>query len=384
MSKLNVLLEQYCPDGVEYYKIGELIKKEIIVTVKPTIKIKQEDYKEKGPVPIISQKTEYISGYCDIQDKRIAGGNYVCFGEHSENIKYVNFAFVQGAEGLKIMQTCESILKSRFLYYAISKFYIRRNSYERHFKHLSDTLIPVPPMPVQEEIVSILDKFNALTEELTMALATELTERRKQYEYYRGRLLRSGKKNPTITLGEIGPVHMCKRIMKSQTNAKGGVPYYKVGTLGKEPDAYISQETFEEYKQKYSFPRKGDILITAIGCIGRTVVYDGEPAYFQETAIVWLDNDETKVLNDFLMCCYKTEPWEISKSGRIPRLYSENIVNAVIPFPTIKQQRAIADKLARYETLCDDIEAALKEETEVRKKQFEYYRDKLLSFETLE
>lgn len=108
-----------------------------------------------------------------------------------------------------------------------------------------------------------------------------------------------------IRLGGIGQVCMCKRIMKSQTSSEGDVPFYKIGTFGGKPNAFISNELYEEYKRLYPYPKKGEILISAAGTVGRTVVYNGEPAYFQDSNIVWLSNDESKVLNTFLCYCYE-------------------------------------------------------------------------------
>ena len=85
-----------------------------------------------------------------------------------------------------------------------------------------------------------------------------------------------------FTLGQIGNVSMCKRIMKNETKEIGEVPFYKIGTFGCEPDAYISHEIFEKYKRKYSYPKIGDILISAAGTIGRTIVFDGRPAYYKD------------------------------------------------------------------------------------------------------
>lgn len=93
---------------------------------------------------------------------------------------------------------------------------------------------------------------------------------------------------------------MCKRIFKDQTSPYGDVPFYKIGTFGEVPDAYISSMLYEEYKQKYPYPRKGEVLISAAGTIGKAVVYNGEQAYFQDSNIVWVSNDETKVKNSFL------------------------------------------------------------------------------------
>ena len=185
MSKLKELIRELCPEGVSFILIKDLMKQKAICTITPAFKIKKNDYKESGSVPIISQEQEFISGYCERTDTNIPQKNYVCFGDHSECIKYVDFAFVQGADGLKIMYTNEGIILARFLYHAALAYYRRHNNYERHFKYLSDTAIPLPPLPVQREIVRILDKFTALTAELT----AELTARQKQYEYYRDKLL---------------------------------------------------------------------------------------------------------------------------------------------------------------------------------------------------
>ncbi len=103
--------------------------------------------------------------------------------------------------------------------------------------------MPFPPLPVQAEIVRILDNFTELTAELAAELTAELTARKKQYEYYRDILLRYGR---TVLLGDIGKVSMCKRIMKAETTSQGEVPFFKIGTSGKRQDAYITKKKFEE------------------------------------------------------------------------------------------------------------------------------------------
>ena len=146
-------------------------------------------------------------------------------------------------------------------------------------------------------------------------------------------------------LGEIGEPLMCKRILKEQTttNSKNGIPFYKIGTFGKEADAYIPIELFEEFKNKYSFPKNGDILISAAGTIGRLVVYNGLPAYFQDSNIVWLGNDESMVLNSYLFHCYSTIKWQTSDGGIISRLYNSDLKNIKIFYSkNPKEQQKIA------------------------------------------
>ncbi len=148
-----------------------------------------------------------------------------------------------------------------------------------------------------------------------------------------------------IRLGDIGKPCMCKRVMKHQTTRYGEIPFYKIGTFGNTADAFISKKLFLEYKTKYSFPKKGDILISASGTIGRAVIYDGKPAYFQDSNIVWIDNDETLVKNDFLFYAYSNVKWN-TEHTTILRLYNDNFRNTLIPLPPLNEQIAIANILS--------------------------------------
>ena len=274
----------------------------------------------------------------------------------------------------------------------------------------------IPPLDIQNRIVNVLDNFEKICSDLNIGLPAEIEARQKQYEYYRDKLLTFAENGNTIlsraeqsraeqsraeqsraliklmqyvfgyvriSLGDIGSICMCKRILKSQTNTVSGVPFYKIGTFGKEADAYISQETFNEYRSKYNFPKKGDVLISAAGTIGRTVVYDGKPAYFQDSNIVWIDNDESIVLNSYLRYCYELKPWKASEGGTIPRLYNDNIAKAAIAVPSIEEQKCVVSILDRFDAICNDLTSGLPAEIEARQKQYEYYRDRLLSFKEL-
>jgi len=159
-------------------------------------------------------------------------------------------------------------------------------------------------------------------------------------------------------LGDLGPVSMCKRVMKAQTSPTGDVPFYKIGTFGNEADAYISRDLYEELKSKYSFPKKGDILISAAGTIGRTVVYDGEPAYFQDSNIVWIANDEKLATNGFLNFAYQKVRWR-TDDNTISRLYNDNLRSIKIALPSLPEQQKIADCLGSLDDLIRAEEAAL-------------------------
>jgi len=276
------------------------------------------------------------------------------------------------------------------------KTYLEENQSGSAYPAISDAKvkdfsipIPCPDNPekslaIQAEIVRILDAFTAMTAELT----AELNMRKKQYNYYRDQLL--GFEEGDVewkTLGWIGEVRMCKRIMKNETSDIGDIPFFKIGTFGKEPNAYISRDTFEEYKSKYNYPRVGEILISASGTIGRAVIFNGEDAYFQDSNIVWLENDESKVLNKYLFYFYQIANWNVSDGGVIKRLYNDNIKKTLIPVPypneperSLAEQARVVAILDKFDTLTTSIQEGLPREIELRQKQYEYYRDLLLSF----
>ena len=158
-------------------------------------------------------------------------------------------------------------------------------------------------------------------------------------------ILTANKKRTTSSweqrkLGEIGSVSMCRRIFKEQTSETGDIPFYKIGTFGADPDAFISRELFEEYKSKYPYPQKGDILISASGSIGRTIEFAGNNEYFQDSNIVWLNHDE-RLSNPFLKCFYSVVKWAGIEGSTIKRLYNDNILNTVICMPSVPEQKRI-------------------------------------------
>lgn len=154
-----------------------------------------------------------------------------------------------------------------------------------------------------------------------------------------------------MNISNIGEIRMCKRIFKSQTSPFGDVPFYKIGTFGEVPDAYISSILYEEYKQKYPYPRKGEVLISAAGTIGKAVVYNGEQAYYQDSNIVWISNDETKVKNSFLYYAYQHIEWKPTSGGTIPRLYNKDLAATMIPTPPFEEQDRIVTEIESYESL---------------------------------
>ncbi|WP_232619603.1 restriction endonuclease subunit S [Streptococcus constellatus] len=337
----------------------------------------------KGCYPVISggQKPAYFHGEFNRQGETITvagSGAYAGFVMYWNEPIFVSDAFS--------IKPFDKMLSTKYLYhYLLEKqeylFSLKRGSGVPHVypKDASKISIPIPPLDIQEKIVKKLNKITEYVTELT----SELTSRKKQYSFYRDKLLSFEDEVYQVewkTLGDIGKVSMCRRILKNQTSDDGEVPFYKIGTFGRVATSYISRELFEDYKLRFSYPKLGDVLISASGTIGRTVVFNGEDSYFQDSNIVWLDHDESQVLNRYLYYFYQMNPWKVSDGGTISRLYNGNIEKTRIPVPSLEIQSRIVQVLDNFDTVCNDLNIGLPKEIELRQKQYEYFREKLLTF----
>lgn len=168
------------------------------------------------------------------------------------------------------------------------------------------------------------------------------------------------------TLGDLGRVEMCRRIFKEQTQPSGEIPFFKIGTFGQEPDAFISSELFEEYRQKYPYPKQGDILISAAGTIGRTVEFTGENAYFQDSNIVWLRFDESQITSTFLNITYQNIKWDLEGST-IKRLYNSDLLSAEITVPSLPEQTHLGLFFSRLDSQIAESRAVLEKSRQLKK-----------------
>ena len=385
MSKLKELIQKLCPNGMEYKTIKETVGLNRGKRLTKSELLEESNTEFKYAVYHGSKDTP-LGFYNNFNAPK--GTTIVVNTGGIGGVKYIDKDFWCSDGSFWLGKTND--INGKYLYYCLS-------GYEDYFYSkkriggvptidksvVENFSIPVPPLEVQEEIVHILDNFTELTADLTADLTAELTARKKQYEYYRNKLLSF----TWIPLGVIGEIRMCKRVLKEQTSDFAEIPFYKIGTFGKEPNAYISRELFNEYKSKYSYPRIGEILISASGTIGKAVIFDGQEAYFQDSNIVWVENDESQVLNKYLFYCYQIAKWKIAEGGTIQRLYNENLKKTLIPIPypndkekSLEEQRRIVSILDKFDALITSISEGLPKEIELRRKQYEYYRNQLLSF----
>mgnify|MGYP004572157881 CR=1 FL=1 len=171
-----------------------------------------------------------------------------------------------------------------------------------------------------------------------------------------------------MALGSLGSVAMNKRIFKDETSENGDIPFYKIGTFGGTADAFISKEKFKEYKEKYPYPEIGDILISASGSIGRTVVYKGEDAYYQDSNIVWLKHDQ-QLDNSYLQQYYGIIKWSGIEGTTIKRLYNKNILetNIFLP-PSVSEQQAIGTYFSNLDNLINSHQEKISQLETIKKK----------------
>ena len=169
-------------------------------------------------------------------------------------------------------------------------------------------------------------------------------------------------------LGSLGSVAMNKRIFKDETSDYGDIPFYKIGTFGGTADSFITKEKFKEYKEKYPYPEIGDILISASGSIGRTVVYNGEDAYYQDSNIVWLKHDQ-QLDNSYLKQYYGIIKWSGIEGTTIKRLYNKNILetNIFLP-PSVVEQQAIGAYFSNLDNLITSYQEKISQLETLKKK----------------
>ncbi|HRR27893.1 MAG TPA: restriction endonuclease subunit S, partial [Victivallales bacterium] len=249
--------------------------------------------------------------------------------------------------------------------YKLGRGHAQKNLDIKEFKNI---LIPLPPLEVQQEIVAEIEGYQKLIDGCRQVVNSwkpdvdgYLDEELKQYiEEHPERHPELAEGWQMVKLGEVGKICMCKRIFKEQTRPKGEIPFYKIGTFGGDADSFINKELFEEYRNKYPYPKKGEILISTSGTIGKTIIFNGEPSYFQDSNIVWLSHDESKILNKFLYYIYQNITWLPEKGVTVARLYNKIIEQTKIPLPPLSVQQRIVDRIEAERKVIDGCRELIK------------------------
>ncbi len=408
MNRIDELIKKLCPNGVEYRPIWSLTawdKKFNGVDKEKQKKVISYKYylstdftkveKKNGNIKYISTG---ISGDDRYTTEKLAG-DYIADGEvvcipwgGTPNVKYHKGKFVTGDNRIATSLDI-NILSNKFLYYwmqskinVISKFY--RGSGIKHpsMKDVLDMNIAVPPLEVQCEIVHILDDFTLLSAELS----AELKARQKQFSYYRECLVNNG--GHKIRLDKIVDIYL--GLTHTPKYVTSGIKFISAQNTSKDyldltNVKYISREEYESITQNAK-PKKGDILFTRVGSnLGHPVIVDTDEELCMFVSLGYLRvKDTSKVSIDYIKHWINTENFwnqvrkNVHGSAKV-NLNTGWLSKFEISIPNFDEQKKIVNILNVLEKLCNDISEGLPAEIEARKKQYEYYRDKLLTFKEL-
>jgi len=384
MSKLDELIAELCPDGVEYKNL-----KEICGTI-TTGKLNANAMVENGKYAFFTcDATPFrTDSYAFDTEAILVSGN----GSQVGHINYYKGKF--NAYQRTYVLSDFNYADVKYLLHYLKGYlrdYIMVHSKKGSVPYitlpmLQNFKIPIPPLPVQQEIVRILDNFTELIAELT----AELTARRKQYEYYRDLLLAMDGKTDVkwMTIGEIAsyrrgsfPQPYGDSRWYGGINAMPFVQVADVAESGMRLNETTKQQISELAMPKSIFVPKGTVIVSLQGSIGRVAItqYD---SYVDRTLAIF---EQYKIDIDKRYFAYQIErkfsmEKELARGSTIKTITKEEFTKFKIPVPPIEEQERIVAILDRFDALCNDLTSGLPAEIEARQKQYEYYRDKLLSF----
>lgn len=380
VSFLEKLLDQSADQaggaGVEWKALGTVIK-----TITAPSKLKSQAYRATGRLPIVDQGIEFIAGYTDEDITPIEAGEYVIFGDHSEHIKCVDFSFVQGADGLKILSPVSA--NAKYIYHAFLNFYKKELSYKRHWSTAQQTLIPIPcpenpkkSLEIQAEIVRILDAF------------TELTARKKQYNYYRDQLL-SFEEGDVEWKTLIDACDYVDYRGKTPTKTQKGIflvtaKNIRMGYIDYEASQEFISESDYSVVMRRGLPEIGDVLITTEAPCGFVAQVDRENIALAQRVIKYRSKDK-RLSNSFLKHYllggqFQEKLMRAATGSTVKGIKGSKLHQLTIPIPSEAEQARIVAILDKFDTFTHSISEGLPREIALRQKQYAYYRDLLLSF----
>ncbi len=386
MSKLEELIEQYCPDGVEYKALGE-------VTIMKRGTSATKGIMQAGNIPVISGGRQ-PAFYCNASNRT---GEVITVAGSGAGAGYVQYwnepIFVCDAFSIQGNET----LNTKYVYYVLTSIQEKIYSTKKgggvphvHISSIDKFEIPVPPLPVQEEIVRVLDAFT----ELQAELQAELQKRKQQYNFYRDNLLSfEGRQDVEWKkLGEIASIRTGRRFVRTDIR-ESGVPCFHYGDIytyygltAIQTRGYLDAEL----ASKLRFAQPNDVVVVCAGendmDLGVGVAWLGkEPAVVHDACCILHHAQNPRYISHFLRTHkYHLQMKKYVKNGKISSLPSSGLAEALIPIPSLEEQQRIAAILDRFDTLTNDLTSGLPAEMEKRRQQYEFYRDKLLTFKRKE
>ena len=393
MSRLVELIEQLCPDGVEYRVLGELLTYE-----QPTpYLVSSKEYGPSYPTPVLTAGATFLLGYsnetCGLYPSS-KDNPVIIFDDFTTASKWVDFPFKLKSSAAKILSSVDpDVADIRFLYYLMQTIKYQATSHSRHWISVFSKLsVCCPPVQVQREIVRILDQFTTLEAELK----AELKARRTQYEHYRNHLLSYD------SLAARGPVSWIP-LRELGVWSGGGTPsksradYWDEGNI-----PWITPKDMRSSKIQNSMMnvteravRESNVkLIEApsIALVVRSSILqhtfpvaqiDVDATFNQDMKALVVDFDRFE--RRYIYYALSANGQEIlrqtsKQGGSVNSLVVPRLMDFEIPVPTLDEQQSIADLLDRFDALVNDITSGLPAEIAARRAQYKHYRDRLLSF----
>lgn len=362
-NKINKLISELCPDGVRFKELDVVCDYE-----QPTKYIvKSVKYEDNFKTPVLTAGQSFILGYTNENFGIYQAENnpVIIFDDFTTSFHWVDFNFKIKSSAMKIIKPKKDAkINFRFIYFAMKCIHYEPQNHARHWiSKYSKFKIPIPPLPIQEEIVRILDNFT----ELEAELEAELEERKKQYEYYRNEMLAFGDDVEFKELGEVAVVNRGQRVTKSELSPEKKFPVYSGGVT---PMGY-----FDKNNQSAN-----TITIVKYGTAGFVNFIKED---FWANDVCYCIKPNKILINKYVFYFLKSIQDFIQShaTNAIPsHLPTDAVKKIKIPIPSIPEQERIVEILDKFDALVNDISIGLPAELEARRKQYEYYREKLLTF----
>ena len=375
MSKLEKLIKKLCPNGVEYKELNTLVD-----YIQPTKYIvKSTKYNDEYDIPVLTPGQTFILGYTNEKEGIYNADKenpIILFDDFTTAFRWINFKFKVKSSAVKILIPKNNNINFRYIFYTMQTIKFDNTQHNRQWiSKYSILKIPVPPIEVQNEIVRILDNFI----ELATELEAELEARKKQYEYYKDKILKFSKKDLNVEWINLGTY--CNRLkgtaitaskMKEISENDGNIKIFAGGkTVTKTSEKNIPKEDI------ITVP---NIIVQSRGIID-FIYYDKPCSFKREMWSYTTDNNITlKFIYYYLKNNVKYFRQRGSQMGSMPQISLDVTEKYKIPILPIEEQERIVSILDKFDKLCNDITQGLPVEIEARRKQYEYYRDKLLNF----
>ena len=388
MSKLEELIQQYCPDGVEWKTLNE------VVTIKRGERVTKAQLISGGQYPVISGGVKPLGNL----DRYNREANTITIAQYGTAgyVDWQNSHFWANDVCYSVFPS--KIVSNRFLYYVLLQnqellYSLKTNAIPAclPLDKLTSIEIPIPPLPVQEEIVRILDTFT----ELQAELQAELQKRLQQYNYYRDNLLTNftpDKQVKEYSLGELGTFTRGNGLQKKDFTETGigcihyGQIYTRYGAFTEKTLTYVDDELASHLLQV----EKGDLVIACtsenVEDICKCVAWLGEENICTGGhACVFRHKQNPKYISYFFQTEYFfNQKVKYTYGTKVKDIKPESLAKIKILLPSLEEQERIVSILDNLYTLTTDLSQGLPAEIEKRRQQYEYYRDKLLTFKRKE